>query len=215
MGRNEMLKAPDQSADAKVLDLLDRAGPLSVAQLIEETSVTATAVRQRLSRLMAAGLVKRELARTSEGAGRGRPGHVYAVTEKARRNSGSNFADLAIALWLEVRKISDPEVRRGLLDRLSTTLERLYGPSIQGMTTADRMRSLAGLFADRNVEFKVEGSEQLPVLTAVDCPYPQLVERDGAICAVERLLFSKLLSTKVRLSQCRLDGTSCCRFETN
>jgi hypothetical protein len=29
------------------------------------------------------------------------------------------------------------------------------------------------------------------------------------------MLFSELLGEKVRLSECRLDGATCCRFETN
>ena len=48
-----------------------------------------------------------------------------------------------------------------------------------------------------------------------ECPYPELAEKDRGICAVEKMLFAKLLEEPVRLSQCRLDGHSCCQFETN
>ena len=75
--------------------------------------------------------------------------------------------------------------------------------------------------AERNVPFTVErrfspdGAALLPVLTAEACPYPELAEQDRGICAVEKMMFSELLGEKVRLSECRLDGASCCRFETN
>jgi DeoR family transcriptional regulator, suf operon transcriptional repressor len=42
-----------------------------------------------------------------------------------------------------------------------------------------------------------------------------LAEQDRGICGVERMLFSELLGENIRLSECRLDGASCCRFETN
>ena len=78
------------------------------------------------------------------------------------------------------------------------------------------MESVRQLLADRKVPFTVETSGQLPVLTALACPYPDLAEQDRGICAVEKMLFSELLSTPVRLTECRLDGAStCCRFQTN
>ena len=66
-----------ESSDICILDLLRKAGPLGVNDLAQATQVTATAVRQRLVRLMAQGLIDRELTR----AGRGRPSHRYGLTE--------------------------------------------------------------------------------------------------------------------------------------
>ena len=111
-----------ESSDIGILDLLRKAGPLGVAELAQAMQVTATAVRQRLVRLMAQGLIDRELAR----AGRGRPSHRYALTEKGRRQTGANFVDLALALWKEIRAIEDPEVRRGLLQRIAKTMAGMY-----------------------------------------------------------------------------------------
>lgn len=199
-----------ETSDAAILDLL-RKGPLGIAQLAKATCVTATAVRQRINRLMGQGLVEREIARAT----RGRPSHRYLLTEKGLRQTGSNFDDLALALWKEVRAIPDPEVRRGLLGRISAHLAGMYAGQVQGGTTAERMRSVQGLFAERNVPFEVEQKGALPVLTALACPYPQLAEQDRGICALERMMFTELLGENVRLTDCRLDGGECCRFETN
>jgi predicted ArsR family transcriptional regulator len=64
------------------------------------------------------------------------------------------------------------------------------------------------------VPFEVDRSNpQLPVLTALACPYPQLAEQDRSICSLERLMFSELVGENLRLSSCRLDGERCCSFE--
>ena len=118
------------------------------------TLVTPTAVRQRLVRLRAQGLIDREVAR----AARGRPSHRYALTEKGRRQTGANFVDLALALWKEIRAIDDPEVRRGLLARIAKTMAGLYRGQVSGLTTADRMRSVSNVFAERDVPFEVDES---------------------------------------------------------
>ena len=199
------------SSDVAVLDLLRTGGPMKVTQLVTATEVTATAVRQRLKRLMRQNLVERVLVR----GGRGRPSHGYALTEKGRRQTGSNFADLSIALWAEIRAIDDVEVRRGLLKRLAGRLADIYADRVSGTTLAERMESIKVLFADRQVAFEVDHSGDLPILTVGECPYPALAEQDRTVCVMEKMLFSELLGEDVRLSHCRLDGDACCTFETN
>jgi predicted ArsR family transcriptional regulator len=201
-----------EQSDAGLMDLLREAESLGVADLAAAMQVTATAIRQRLSRLMAEGLIERELTK----AARGRPSHRYRLTDKGIRQAGSNFADLAIALWQEIRQIKDPEVRTGLLRRIAQTMASAYGGQVSGQTAGERMESVKRLLADRKVPFTVETSGQLPVLTALACPYPDLAEQDRGICAVEKMLFTELLGSPVRLTECRLDGAStCCRFQTN
>jgi len=201
--------AGTESSDIAVLGLLRKVGSVTVSQLSAEMDVTATAVRQRLNRMMGQGLIERK----TERRGRGRPSHRYQLTEKGRRKSGANFADLAIALWREVRSIRDANVRQGLLQRLAGTLAEVYSDQVNGTTPVARMRDIQQVFADRNVPFSVDDGQDLPVLTAEACPYPELAEQDRSICAMERLLFSNLLEHNVRLTACRLDGANCCTFE--
>ncbi len=200
-----------ESSDRAVLRRLNEAGALGVSELSAAMAVTGTAVRQRLSRLMSLGLIQRETIT----AGRGRPSHKYSLTAKGRRESGSNFVDLALALWREVRSIKDPEVRVGLLQRIAKVMSGMYANQIQGSTTAERMESVSQMMRERDVPFHVEQNGQLPVLTATACPYPDLAEQDRGICAVEKIMFSELLGAGVKLTDCRLDGAGCCRFETN
>jgi len=203
------MAAEVESSDIGLLDILRKAGPCSVAQLAAAMEVTATAVRQRLMRLLSRGDIERAIERAS----RGRPIHRYGLTERGRRRAGANFADLAIALWEEIREIKDPEVRRGLLGRISGRMAALYATQIRGSTLDERMESLAVLFRERQIPFDVDRSRDLPVLHARACPYPELAERDRSVCAMEKNLFSELLGENVRLSNCRLDGHACCTFE--
>jgi predicted ArsR family transcriptional regulator len=205
----QAVMGPDISSDAGLLDLLRKRGPLSIAQLAAEMDVTATAVRQRLTRLLAAGDIERAVER----AGRGRPLHRYALTEKGRRRAGANFADLAMALWHEVREIPDPEIRRGLLARISKRMATLYADEVRGSSLDEKMESLAAVFRERQIPFEVVREHELPILHVQACPYPELAEQDRGICSLEKMMFSELLGENVRLSHCRLDGHNCCTFE--
>ena len=195
--------------DRLLIDYLRKHCSASIADLERVFGVTATAVRQRLNRLMGQGVVRRETRRQ----GRGRPGHCYLLTEKGIRLAGDNYADLAGVLWEEIREIKNQEVRVGLLRRLSAKFAARYRGEIDGQNAGERMAGIAALMADRGVPFEVDQSGQLPVLTALACPYPELAEQDRGICALERMLFSEVLGEAVKLTDCRLDGANCCSFE--
>ncbi|HEY6565805.1 MAG TPA: MarR family transcriptional regulator [Pirellulaceae bacterium] len=203
------MRIEPETSDRPILELLAHGGGQSIAELVVHMRVTATAVRQRLQRLMAAGFVDRE---RSDGA-RGRPAHRYRLTDLGRRELGSNFTDLAVVLWDEVRAITDPNVRRGLLGRITERLAGLYRGVVSGCTLEERMRSVASLLAERRVRFDVEHDEGLPVLKALTCPYTELAERDRSVCAMEKMMLTSLVGQSLRLSQCRLDGDSCCTFQ--
>jgi predicted ArsR family transcriptional regulator len=201
------------SSDISLLDILRTRDSVTVTELVELLGVTATAVRQRLTRLMAQGFVDRVALR----AGRGRPSHQYVLTAAGRRKTGANFADLAIALWQEIRAIDDPEVRKGLLQRISRRLAELYEDRVTGDTLVERMEAVAELFSSRQMPFSVDKQGELPVLKALACPYPDLAEQDRTVCSMERMLFSELIGQPIRLSNCTFDddGAHYCSFEVS
>ena len=63
------------ASDAEVLDLLRVDGPMGVSDLADAIAVTATAVRQRLMRLMGQGLIGRDAILRSHG-------HLFAYKKE-------------------------------------------------------------------------------------------------------------------------------------
>jgi DeoR family transcriptional regulator, suf operon transcriptional repressor len=199
------------NSDADLLDLIRIAGPLSVTELADAMEVTATAVRQRLTRLMAQTMIEREAIR----AGRGRPKHRYSLTDKGLRQTGSNFTDLALTLWREIRAVGDDNLGRDVLRRISRALASGYASQIQGSTPEERLRSLGELLNQRRIPVTVGTTkDNQSSLTTHACPYPNLAETDRGVCEMEKLLFSELIGHDLELTQCRLNGGGECRFET-
>jgi DeoR family suf operon transcriptional repressor len=203
--------AEPRASDEAVIDLLRLRDALGIGELAESLGVTATAVRQRLDRLMRAGLIERSTVSKP----RGRPSHSYRLTEAGRRLGGDNFRDLALVLWREIRGVRDPAIRSGLLGRIGSALAEAYRPAIRGSGVTERLESVAAILRERDICCSVTtsgGDGGLPVLTSHACPYPDLAEEDRGICAAERLMLQDLVGTTVRLDECRLDGGSVCRF---
>ncbi len=212
MPRPTVSPAEIESSDSALIDVIRREDGLRVKQIAARMGVTATAVRQRLTRLVAHGLVERVLRRRDTPS-RGRPSFVYQLTKAGQEETGSNLADLAVALWDEVRTIENTEIRRGLLQRISDRLAGFYSNQIVGDTVRAKMESLVGLLNERDIPFGVETNNELPVLKAYGCPYTELAKKDRTVCSMERMMFAELLGENLRLSGCRLDGESCCTFE--
>jgi predicted ArsR family transcriptional regulator len=197
------------ASDVVILDLLRQQDEMTVVQLTAAIGVTATAIRQRLVRLLDQELIERSTVPSV----RGRPRHVYCLTTKGRRRSGENFADLAIALWQEIRQIEDPVVRSGLAARISRRLASMYADKVVGDSLEQRMYAVKALFEDRQLPVVVNTRGKLPVISVETCPYPDLAEQDREICQMEGMLFSEILGVQMNLTSCELDGDCNCTFE--
>lgn len=220
-----VMAGPSVHSDGILLDLLRGGAGLTIHEMAEALGVTATAVRQRLTRLMAQGLIGRRSERGEKGrVGRGRPNHVYELTAEGRRSAGSNFSDLAMVLWEELRAIPDPAVRRGLLARVSHKMADRYDEAVvadrfeealptEQSSLFERMERLSKEYRRRAISFTVDQRGEMPVLNAHSCPYPDLAEHDHSICAMETLLLSEIVGEPLKLSKCRVAGDHCCSFE--
>jgi DeoR family transcriptional regulator, suf operon transcriptional repressor len=200
-----------QISDRSLIDHLRKRPGATISDFVATFGVTATAVRQRLTRLMDQGLVQRR----AQTEGRGRPTHKYELSPSGMKAGGDNYQPLATALWEEIRGIDDPQVKRGLLARLAKRMAEAGASEVSGRTLQERMESLADWMQRSDIPFEVNQEGGLPILTALACPYPDLAEQDRGVCAMEKMMFAEVLGTDVRLSACRLDGASCCTFETS
>lgn len=201
-----------EGSDRSLLDLIRRHGPLTVPAMAERLGVTPTAVRNRLTRLVGAGMVERK----TEHQGRGRPRHTYQASVEAHKRLGQNYADLAVVLWDEMmRSVDDPKLRRFLFGRITERLAELYRAQMTGDEWEGRLVQLGSLLHERGIETEVTPSDGTlpPTLRQHSCPYYELAEVDRAVCAMERKMFEKVVGRGLRLSQCRLDGHRSCDFE--
>ena len=115
-----------RSVDRELLTQL-RSGAFSgVGELTEKLGVTATAVRQRVDRLLEMGLIEREKVV----AGRGRPTYQYRLTVVGHRRAGANPSELADAMWQEILMIKDVKLRHQLVSSIAGRLGREYAEQV-------------------------------------------------------------------------------------
>lgn len=202
-----------RSVDRELLSAMRCGEALGVGKLTEQLGVTATAVRQRIERLLEMGLIEREKIV----AGRGRPTFRYQLTVQGHRRAGSDPAELADALWREILAIEDDSLRDRILSSVAARLGRQYAAQFAAFGEESfelRMRRLSEIMSKRQIPNEVSHAGKLPVLDIGACPYPSLtdVSEDRAMCRLEEQMISEALGERVHLSSCRLDGDACCQF---
>lgn len=185
---------------------------MAIGDLTEQLGVTATAVRQRIDRLLEMGLLEREKVVS----GRGRPTYRYRLTVVGHQCGGANPAELAEAMWREILAIPDESLRDSLLSAVAARLGKQYAAESEVIDSdfATRMQELSEMMSARHIESEVSNSGPLPVLDIGACPYPSLTDASDvrAMCRLEEQMISEALGQPVHLSSCRLDGDNCCQF---
>jgi len=205
------MKLDIDNAEREFLERLRNLGSATVQDIGDSLSVTATAVRQRLNRMLSLGLIEREVQR----AGRGRPHHLYKVSDKALRVLGDNYNELALILWREFQKITDPEVRKTLRQSIQNAMAARFSSVAQGANLQERIEILKSLMQERGYSVEVQDRDGSPVLRETNCPYHDLANDDRGICEMEEEVFSQLLGVPFKLTSCCQDSSHHCEFEVS
>lgn len=214
-----------RASDAELLGLMRGGSSMTIDELKQRLGVTATAVRQRIERLLEAGLIEREKVVV----GRGRPLFRYTLTVDGHRYAGADSSEFAEAMWREIMMLRDSPLRRRLISAIARRLGRMYAARFQQHAAAEclvqsdamleqRMRSLSDALTRNQINAEVHmlgpQAARLPVLDICACPYPTLRDtpEDRSLCKMEEEMLSEALGSQVHLTSCRLDGDQCCQF---
>lgn len=180
----------------------------SVQEICDVIGVTATAVRQRVTRLEAEGLVVCEPLKV----GRGRPRNVYRVSDAGIRLLGENYRDLALILWRTLHQIEDPALKSQLFSSIKDAFVSRFGRVTTSGSIEERVSQLRDELVSQGYDFELGSEGGLPILREISCPYQDLASTDSSICEMETTIFSQILNADVSLGQCCLDGHGHCEF---
>lgn len=161
--RRESIRAVDRELLIAVL----RVGEVSVNDLKQMLGVTATAIRVRIERAIAAGWMTRE----KTVAGRGRPSFRYRLTAEGQQNASARMSDLADALWKEITQLDPPELRQQILSNVAKRLGRQLSQRAGNVadnpdhSNADHaFGELARVMSQSDMQVRVESKDQSSVI---------------------------------------------------
>jgi len=148
-------------SDAVILDYLRERDSTTVAELADALQVTATAVRQRLVRLLSQAMSKRSSARarTMDGTS-----HRYILTLRGDARLASTFQICNCDLERNPRAWKIARYRGRLIAGISRRFAGHVRQRRSGESLAEKMQSLAGFFGERRIPLAVEAADAGPNL---------------------------------------------------
>jgi predicted ArsR family transcriptional regulator len=186
------------STKRTVLELIKRNGPQTVAQLCDALDLSGPAVRRHLETLESEGLV----TQTTRALGRGRPAHLYALTEAGHDLFPRNYDQLAAQLLDAVRcQLGDDGVERMFAHR-----QRILAQRYAQRTSGRELPELAGELAaiqDENgymAEWQSDGAERY-LVREHNCAIAKVAGAHPSACAHELALFQQLAGPGVEVER--------------
>ena len=191
-------QAASSSTRRAVLELLKRNGPQTVAQLGAELGVSGVAVRRHLEALEQDGL----LQQTTRPQGRGRPAHVYALTDRGHDLFPRNYHQL-VAQLLDAAgtEFGDAAIAR-LFDHRQQSLAGLYAGRTRGRPLPELARALAAI-QDENgymAECAPAGEGEF-VVREHNCAIARVASCWPTACQHELALFQELAGPGVEVER--------------
>ena len=192
----------------RILQLLKMRCSMTVSQLTEALHISAMGVRQHLAILEDEGLVSYH----SEKQERGRPHHLYTLTDEANNLFPTTYANFAVGLMQEVAKFNGPGfINKVFRSRMKSQLET-YQERLSGKTLPDRIKELA-LIRDEEgymARFDDDGTDY--VLVEHNCPIAAIAREYPHVCEIELALFRQSLGTKVYREEHLMQGSHRCCY---
>ena len=201
----------ESSQRVAILRLLQRRGHASIKDLELALGVTATAVREQLSQLLAEGSITAERSRGAVG----RPFYVYSLTDKGQELFPRDYGELARLILQESLDMFGQEAFATLLDRVGGRLTEGYEGQLQGKKLEEKLYALADLLGAKGFEadFAPAAEGEGFVLHESSCPFYAVVQDHPEICDMEQRMMSRVLNADVQLSTCLLEGHHGCQFK--
>ncbi|WP_424949338.1 helix-turn-helix transcriptional regulator [Deinococcus sp.] len=200
--------APLQGTKARLLELVKRHGAPTAQALAQELAISLPAARKHLQGLQEAGLVS---ATTEKPGGRGRPQHVYTLSDRGESTFPKSYASLCSDVLRHVEELfGQGAVLQVLTARQAEMYSRLSS-GVQG-ELPERVQTLAGKLREAGYAAEAVQEHGVWYLVERNCPALKVAREYGQMCESELKLYTELLGVPVVRETRIACGAAECRY---
>lgn len=201
----------DDSARGEVVRRLLVDGPSTASQLAAALGVSGTAVRRQLDALVAEGSVATRHDSIAGRRGRGRPAHVYLLTDLGRRRLPHAYDELAEdALDFLASQVGPEAVEQFARQRAERIVDTVRDELAAAPLVAGRARILARALSDSGYVAGVQGISVGEQLSQHHCPVAHVAGKYPQLCEQELAVFTEALGTYAQRLATIARGDSYC-----
>jgi predicted ArsR family transcriptional regulator len=198
-----------QTTRKAILDYLKEKGQATVDELAEVLDLTSVTVRHHLDILRTEGLVSEPIVRHRNS--RGRPQHVFALTEQASQHFPKNYNQLASAV-LEELKSHNPQLVNVIFEGVALRLSAETPKFAAGEPWPQRLEQAVQFLNERGYVARWEQTNQGYLVHTSNCPYEALAAAHPELCQMDMVLIGNLLGVIPQRVSRLADGATSCAY---
>lgn len=204
------LPAPERTKH-RLLELLKRNGPQTVQDLAVGLGVSVPGARRHLIDLQEQGLIE---ARTERPGGRGRPQHVFLLTDRGEAAFPKTYSTLCVDVLRHVEELFGEGAVLQVLDARSAELaQRLQTDLPITLPLEERVRRLAEWLNGVGFDAVVESGEGgVWYVVERNCPNLTVARQYPQLCRSELGMFAQVLGLPVTRETRIACGQGSCRY---
>jgi predicted ArsR family transcriptional regulator len=185
---------------SQILLSLKNKGRMSVEGLASSLGVSKVSVRRHLDLLRRDGLVAYEVQRQD----RGRPGHIYFLTQKAETLFPTGYSSFALKVLNQVRaNFGESGVAKVLSGQADELINHIK-PELEGLDLGKRIEKLVSLINDRGYDITVHNLKDGSYLIKQrNCPILKIASEYNQCCSEELRVYQTVLEAQV-FRECRI-----------
>lgn len=181
---------------------------MTANELAETLGISSMGVRQHLTILEKDGLVEHHREKLQ----RGRPVHLYYLTEKGNNLFPTTYDSFAVDLLDEVVKFNGSGfINKVFRSRMKSQTD-VYKQRLKGKTLEDKVNELAQIRTEEGYMAEVTDEGDDYVLIEYNCPILTIVDKYPHVCNIELALFRQSLGEKLVREEHLIDGCHRCSY---
>jgi predicted ArsR family transcriptional regulator len=202
-----MLRLATESTKSRVLHVLRGQGG-TAQDVADALEVSVPAARRHLMDLEADGLLE---SRVHRPGGRGRPQHVFRVSDKGESHFPKAYAELCTDILHHLNTLYGSGAVLNVLSARNRTLLERWQPQVQG-DLESRLQALCALLNEIGCHVTAHAEGETWVLCQGNCPSLEVSRQFEQLCQSECVLYATLLDAQVVREARVLEGASACRY---
>lgn len=212
MSAATLAPAGAERTKTRLLELVKRHGPQTAQDLAHRLDVSIPAARRHLGDLQDQGLVE---ARTERPGGRGRPQHVFALTERGEAAFPKTYSSLCVDVLRHVESLFGEDALLKVLDARNAEIAARFRPDLPAeLPLGERVRNLVRRLNEHGFDATAAQDDTGRwTFTQHNCPNLTVARQYAQLCSAEVTLYTDLLGVPVRRETRIACGQGCCHYQ--
>lgn len=195
---------------SKLLELVKRCGPMTAQDLACKLEISVPAARRHLFDLQEQALIE---SRTERPSGRGRPQHVFALTERGEAAFPKTYANLCLDVLKQVQQMFGSDAVLHVLEARNVELTERWREHLpEHLPLTVRLERLTTLLNTLGFDAMVETDGDSLFLVQRNCPNLTVARQHRELCAAELTMYQSVLGTDLCRELTIACGQGTCRY---